>query len=60
MYVADVNPVLPLESGAQTRELCPIAIGRLDLIHDINMDIVQGYTRFAHISSLPKNVIKQN
>lgn len=40
--------------------LCFIAVRRFDVVHDINVDIIQNNTGFGHIGSLPKNGAKDD
>jgi hypothetical protein len=37
-----------------------IAIRRLDIIHNINMDIIQNHTTLSHIRALPQDTPKDN
>ena len=56
----DVDPVLPFEFSPHASELRLRAHGRLDVIHDINMDVIEYNCLLGQVGPLPENTTKDN
>lgn len=52
----DVDPVLPLELGPHASELRLIAVRGLDVIHDVDMDVVQDDARLDQALTFPEDI----
>ena len=48
-----IHAILPFKLGPHASELRLVAVRRFDVIHDIDVDIVQHHARFRETLALP-------
>ena len=57
---SDVHAILPLELGPHAAELRFVAVSRFDVVHDVDVDVVQDYTRLSQVRALPEDATEDN